>query len=144
VQSLPDGPSLGQPERARHYEFGVGTLSKFSGISESRLRHWVDDRRVDTVIPNTPAAAARDLGVQKLRDLTIAVIVAAAAAVGVIAWVSAQTIPGFADSTGPTGSTSTGLDDQSITSDRQRDGFNQGPTARSRRGTGMAVSGGSS
>jgi hypothetical protein len=96
---------------------------------------------VDTVNSNTNMAVARDLGVQKLRDLTIAVVIAAAAAVGVIAWVSAETIPGFADSKGPTGSAATGLDNRSISSTGDR--FNQGPTARSRRGAGMAVSGGS-
>ena len=88
-------------------------------------------------------AVARDLSVQKLRDLTIAIVIAAAAGVGVIAWVSAETIPGFVDSTGPTGNTSTGPDDQSNTSERPRDRFNQAPTGRSRRGPGMAVSGGS-
>jgi len=89
-------------------------------------------------------AVSRDLGVQKLRDLTVAVVIAAAAGVGVIAWVSAETIPGFVDATGPTGSTSTGLDDRSITTiEGNRDRFNQAPTGRSRRGPGMAVSGGS-
>ena len=93
---------------------------------------------------NTHMSVARDLGVQKLRDLTIAVVIAAAAGVGVIAWVSAETIPGFADSNGPTGSTATGLDDRSITTiDGRRDRFNQAPTGRSQRGPGMAVSGGS-
>lgn len=92
---------------------------------------------------NTPMAVARDLGVQKLRDLTIAVVIAAAAGVGVIAWVGAETIPGFVDSTGPTGSTATVLDDRSITTDRQRARFNQGSLGTSQRGPGMAVSGGS-
>jgi hypothetical protein len=99
---------------------------------------------VDTVNSNTHMSVARDLGVQKLRDLTIAVVIAAAAGVGVIAWVSAETIPGFADSNGPTGSTATGLDDRSITTiDGRGDRFNQAPTGRSQRGLGMAVSGGS-
>jgi hypothetical protein len=99
---------------------------------------------VDTVNTNTNMAVERDLGVQKLRDLTIAGVIAAAAGVGVIAWVSAQTIPGFVDSTGPTGSTATGLDDRSITTtDRTGDRFNQAPSGRSQRGPGMAVSGGS-
>lgn len=89
----------------------------------------------------TGTAVARDLGVQKLRDLTIAVVVAAAAGVGVIAWVSAETIPGFADSTGPTGSAATGLDNPFI--DSTGDRFNQAPSGRSQRGPGMAVSGGS-
>lgn len=99
---------------------------------------------MDTVNSNTQMAVARDLGVLKLRDLTIAVVIAAAAAVGVIAWVSAETIPGFADSNGPTGSTATGLDDPSTTRiDRSGDRFNQAPPGRSQRGPGMAVSGGS-
>lgn len=89
----------------------------------------------------TGPAVARDLGVQKLRDLTVAVVIAAAAGVGVLAWISAETIPGFADSTGPTGSTATGLDDRSIAPSGDR--FNQAPPRRSQRGPGVAVSGGS-
>ena len=89
----------------------------------------------------TGTSVARDLGVQKLRDLTVAVVIAAAAGVGVIAWVSAETVPGFADSTGPTGSTATGLDDSSIAPSGDR--FNQAPPGRSQRGPGVAVSGGS-
>jgi len=41
-------------------------------------------------------ALVRDTAVQKLRDLTIAVAVVSAAAVALIAWVSAATIPGNA------------------------------------------------
>jgi hypothetical protein len=87
-------------------------------------------------------AAARDLAVQKLRDLTIAIVIAAAAGVGAIAWVSAATIPGTGDASGQTGSATTGLDDRSISPTGDR--FSQAPPGRSGRGTGMAVSGGSS
>ena len=97
---------------------------------------------MEAVIPNTQMAVARDLAVQKLRDLTIAVVIAAAAGVGVIAWVSAVTIPGFTGSTSPTGNPFTGLDDRSRPPGGDR--FNQPPPARSQRGTGVAVSGGSS
>jgi hypothetical protein len=97
---------------------------------------------VDAVIPQTQTAVARDLAVQKLRDLTIAVVIAAAAGVGVIAWLSAATIPGFTDSTASTGNPITGLDDRSNAPSGDR--FSQAPPGRSSRGTGVAVSGGSS
>jgi hypothetical protein len=96
---------------------------------------------VDSVISST-SAVARDLAVQKLRDLTIAVVIAAAAGVGVIAWVSAATIPGSSDASGQTGAATAGLDDRSISPTGDR--FNQAPPRRSRGGIGMAVTGGSS
>ena len=49
-----------------------------------------------TVRRQTEMALVRDTAVQKLRDLTIAVALASAAAVALIAWVSAATIPGIA------------------------------------------------
>lgn len=96
---------------------------------------------MDSVISSTPVVA-RDLAVQKLRDLTIAVVIAAAAGVGVLAWISAATIPGSSGASGQAGAAITGVDDRSTS--RADDGFNQAPPRRSRGGTGMAVSGGSS
>jgi hypothetical protein len=115
---------------------------QFQGFSEAGLRHCDDDQVVVAVIPRTQTAVARDLAVQKLRDLTIAIVIAAAAGVGVIAWVSAATIPGFTGSTAPTGNPATGFDGRSTSRDGNR--FNQPPPIRSQRGTGVAVSGGSS
>ncbi|HZK74960.1 MAG TPA: hypothetical protein VFD88_13260 [Clostridia bacterium] len=92
-------------------------------------------------------AGVRDFGVQKLRDLTIAVAVAAASGVAVIAWVSAATIPGVATVSANTGATITGDDGQpSFTTGN---GFGQAPQPRTRGqgqgqgGSGIAVSGGS-
>jgi hypothetical protein len=82
----------------------------------------------------------RDIAFQKLRDLTIAIAVAAAAFVGLIAWVSAATIPGTTTVANSSGSTATGVDDQPSNSG---DGFVQAPPRRSGFGPGVAVSGGS-
>ena len=85
-------------------------------------------------------ALVRDTAVQKLRDLTIAVALASAAAVALIAWVSAATIPGTAGPQGQTGNTATGSG-QVIADD---DGFNQGPPpATTGQGPGIVVTGGS-
>ena len=48
-------------------------------------------------------AMVRDTAVQKLRDLTIAVALAATAAGPLIAWLGSATIPGVADTSGPAG-----------------------------------------
>jgi hypothetical protein len=82
----------------------------------------------------------RDIAFQKLRDLTIAIAVAAAACVGLIAWVSAATIPGTATGSDSTGSVATGVDDQPSTSGG---GFVQAPHRKTGFGPGVAVSGGS-
>jgi hypothetical protein len=81
----------------------------------------------------------RDTAVQKLRDLTIAVALAAAAAVALIAWLGAATIPGTADVSVPTGTVTGG--GQPVTG--TDDGFNQGQPISSRPGPGIVVSGGS-
>jgi hypothetical protein len=84
-------------------------------------------------------AMVRDTAVQKLRDLTIAVAVAAAAAVALIAWISAATIPGAsAQTTAP--ATVDGGGQPVAGND---DGFNQGQPVTSRPGPGIVVSGGS-
>lgn len=82
----------------------------------------------------------RDTAVQKLRDLTIAVALASAAAVALIAWVSAATIPG--GTSGQAGTTNTGGGQPASEHD---DGFNQGPLPGGITGTGpgIVVSGGS-
>lgn len=86
-------------------------------------------------------AGARDVAVQKLRDMTIAVAVVAAAGVGVIAWISAATIPGSTGTSSLIGNTTTRLDDGRRNS--RDDGFAQAPPAQSQTGSGVAVSGGS-
>jgi hypothetical protein len=83
-------------------------------------------------------AMVRDTAVQKLRDLTIAIALAAAAAVALIAWVSAATIPGNA--TGSTGAAVTGGGQPVSQND---DGFNQGQPGTIGSGPGIVVSGGS-
>jgi len=85
-------------------------------------------------------AIVRDNAVQKLRDLTIAVALAAAAAVALIAWVSAATIPGTAGTAGLTGNTVDGSGQPVSGGD---DGFSQGPPATSGYGPGIVVTGGS-
>ena len=84
--------------------------------------------------------SVREIAFQKLRDLTIAIAVAAAASVGVIAWVSAATIPGTTTSSDLSGNVATGVDDQPST---DGGGFVQAPTGRRQPGPAMAVSGGS-
>lgn len=95
---------------------------------------------MNTMGRQTHMAVARDNAVQKLRDLTIAVAVVAAAGVGVIAWLSAVTIPGSTSTGGLTVGTTTVNDNQPISID---DGFTQAPPTRTRSGPGVAVSGGS-
>jgi hypothetical protein len=85
-------------------------------------------------------AIVRDNAVQKLRDLTIAVALAAAAAVALIAWVSAATIPGIAGTAGQTGNAAGGGGRPISGGD---DGFNFGPPATSGYGPGIVVTGGS-
>jgi hypothetical protein len=97
----------------------------------------------DAIIELMPTAmrqTVRDIAFQKLRDLTIAIAVAAAACVGLIAWVSAATIPGTATASDPSGNVATGSDDQPS---GNGDGFVQAPPRKSGFGPGVAVSGGS-
>jgi hypothetical protein len=95
---------------------------------------------VPTVRRQTEMALVRDTAVQKLRDLTVAVALASAAAVALIAWVSAATIPGIAGASGQTGNSTTG--DQPFT--ENDDGFTQGPPpATTGNGPGIVVTGGS-
>jgi hypothetical protein len=85
-------------------------------------------------------ALVRDTAVQKLRDLTIAVALVSTAAVVLIAWVSAATIPG-AGGQGQTGNAAN-TDDQPFTGND--DGFIQGPPpATTGNGPGIVVTGGS-
>jgi hypothetical protein len=95
-----------------------------------------------TLRRQTEMAMVRDLGVQKLRDLTIAVALASAAAVALIAWVSAATIPGTA-SVSQTGNTTT--DNSGVPVSGGDDGFNQRPPRNTGIGSGpgIVVSGGS-
>ncbi|MEA2668399.1 MAG: hypothetical protein QOJ33_1333 [Chloroflexota bacterium] len=94
-----------------------------------------------TVRRQNEMALVRDTAVQKLRDLTIAVALASAAAVALIAWVSAATIPGTADASGQTVTTDGG--GQPVLGND--DGFSQRPPrgGTSGYGPGIAVTGGS-
>jgi hypothetical protein len=88
-------------------------------------------------------AMVRDTAVQKLRDLTIAVALVAAAGVALIAWISAATIPGSASTqTGTTPATGGGQP-VSQTDDGFGQGYDQGQPVASRPGPGIVVSGGS-
>jgi arabinogalactan endo-1,4-beta-galactosidase len=98
---------------------------------------------MNTVIGQTHIAGARDIAVQKLRDLTIAVAVAAAAGVGVFAWISAATNPGSTGTSSPTGNAARERDGQSFSETDDGFGFAQAPPARTRVGPGVAASGGS-
>jgi hypothetical protein len=91
-------------------------------------------------MPTVMRQTVRDIAFQKLRDLTIAVAVAAAACVGLIAWISAATIPGTATGSASSGNVATGTDDQPS---NNGDGFVQAPPRKARFGPGVAVSGGS-
>jgi hypothetical protein len=86
-------------------------------------------------------AAVRDLAVRKLRDVTVAVAIAATASVGVVAWVSAATIPGSAATTGLSGNAATGSGDPVISNNPV--GFGPAPSGGKKFGPGVAVSGGS-
>ncbi|HVC74997.1 MAG TPA: hypothetical protein VND96_00610 [Candidatus Micrarchaeaceae archaeon] len=92
----------------------------------------------------TEMTVARDLAVQKLRDLTFAVALISAAAVGVIAWVSAATIPGTASAQGQAGNT-TNTDNSGLPVTGGDDGFYQRPSQNTGIGSGpgIVVSGGS-
>ena len=85
-------------------------------------------------------AGARDGAVRNLRDLTIAIAIAATAGVGLTAWVSAATIPGKTTTPGVTGAAA-GTSDQPISSADQ--GFAQARPGTAQFGSGVAVSGGS-
>jgi hypothetical protein len=86
-------------------------------------------------------AMVRDNAVQKLRDLTIAVALAAAAAVGIIAWVSAATIPGTAGASVQSGNP---VNESGQPFTGNDDGFNQGPVpGTTGNGPGIVVTGGS-
>lgn len=87
-------------------------------------------------------AATRDDAMQRLRDLTLAVAIAACGALGVFAWLSANTIPGSASTaTQPSG------DDSGFANVQGGDDSNRQPAvfapAPSQSGAGVVVSGGS-
>jgi hypothetical protein len=94
---------------------------------------------VTTVRRLTEMAMVRDTAVQKLRDLTVAVALASAAAVAVIAWVSATTIPGNVTAQAGTAVTGGG---QPVRHHHD-DGFNQAPSGTTGSGPGIVVTGGS-
>ena len=96
-----------------------------------------DDHPVTTVDRQTQV---RDVAVRKLRDVTVAVALAAAASVGLIAWVSAATIPGATESSGLTGNAATGDGEQVISTNPS---VGQKPPGNNKFGPAVAVSGGS-
>ncbi len=89
----------------------------------------------------THLPAARDTAVRNLRDLTIAIAIAAAAGVGLTAWVSAATIPGTTGTSGVTGGAA--ADSAGQPSSFEDQGFSQAPPSHAQFGSGVAVSGGS-
>jgi hypothetical protein len=92
------------------------------------------------IVPTVMRQNVRDVAFQKLRDVTIAIAIAAAAGVGLIAWVSAATIPGSTAGSDNIGGATAGVDDRQSTSGS---GFVQAPPRKARLGPGVAVSGGS-
>ncbi|HEV2035238.1 MAG TPA: hypothetical protein VGU71_13740 [Candidatus Dormibacteraeota bacterium] len=92
---------------------------------------------MDLAHRQTNLASARDTAVRNLRDLTIAIAIAATAGVGLTAWVSAATIPG---STGSSGSSGTAANQPISSADQS---FAQAPPSNATFGAGVAVSGGS-
>jgi hypothetical protein len=104
---------------------------------------------MNPVTGHTHIVGARDIAVQKLRDLTIAAALVAAAGVGAFAWISAATHPGSTATSSPTGTSSlTGnaareRNRESFSETDDGFGFAQAPPARTRVGPGVAASGGS-
>jgi hypothetical protein len=96
---------------------------------------------VDLATRQVVKAMRRDDAVQRLRDLTIAVAVAALGAVGLLAWISAATFPGQAASNPPSGQTaSTG---SANASNATGDDLQPTSVAPAGSGSGLAVSGAS-
>jgi hypothetical protein len=96
---------------------------------------------VDLATRQVEKAMQRDDAVQRLRDLTIAVAVAALGAVGLLAWISAATFPGQAALNQPSGqATSTGSADASNASGDDLQPTSVVPAGS---GSGLAVSGAS-
>jgi hypothetical protein len=95
---------------------------------------------VDLATRQVVKARQRDDAVQRLRDLTIAVAIAALGAVGVLAWISAATFPGQA-ALQPSGqATSTG---STNASNATGDDLQPASVAPAGSGSGLAVSGAS-
>ncbi|MEO8745972.1 MAG: hypothetical protein ABI334_06010 [Candidatus Dormiibacterota bacterium] len=94
---------------------------------------------MDLATRQAAKAATRDDAMQRLRDLTIAVAIAACGAVGLLAWISAATIPGIASSGQPASN------DSQFTPTFTNDDGSQQPSyvAPASSGSGFAVSGGS-
>jgi hypothetical protein len=96
---------------------------------------------MDTPVRQDHMAGARDVALQKLHDVTIAIAIAATAAVGLTAWVSAATIPGTPGTASLTGNAATVPNSQPVTSGD--DGFTQAPPSTRQFGPAAAVTGGS-
>ena len=98
---------------------------------------------MNPVTGQTHIVGARDIAVQKLRDLTIAAALVAAAGVGVFAWISASTNPGSTGTSSLTGNAARERNRQSFSETDDGFGVAQAPPARTRVGPGVAASGGS-
>ena len=109
-------------------------------FSQPRLRLGGDPDSVDLAKRQMHLAGARDSGVRNLRDLTIAIAIAATAGVGLTAWVSAATIPGTTATSGNTGASAVTANQPTSSGDQ---GFAQGRPRNAQFGSGVAVSGGS-
>jgi hypothetical protein len=98
---------------------------------------------VDLATRQAAKATVRDTSMQKLRDLTIVVGVAAMGAVAILAWISSVTIPGVAAAGQSAGDGSQLLAPSNQGGDD--DGYNPPSTsvAPAPRGSGFVVSGGS-
>jgi hypothetical protein len=98
---------------------------------------------VDLANRQAAKAATRDDAMQRLRDLTLAVAIAACGALGVFAWLSATTIPGSASTTLQPSTD----DSQFANAQPGDDGSSQQPAAiapaPAHSGSGFAVTGGS-
>jgi hypothetical protein len=93
---------------------------------------------VDLAKQQAHLAGARDTAVRNLRDLTIAIAIAATAGVGLTAWVGAVTIPGTSTNPGVTGAAAGTA--QPISAD---EGLAQARPGNAQFGSAVAVSGGS-
>jgi hypothetical protein len=96
---------------------------------------------VDLATRQVEKAMQRDDAVQRLRDLTLTVAIAALGAVGLLAWMSAATFPGQAGSIQPGGqATSAG---SANASNGSGDDLQPASAAPAGSGSGLAVSGAS-
>ena len=97
---------------------------------------------MDLATLQSAKAADRDDAMQRLRDLTIAVSIAALGAAGLFAWISAATIPGQAGTGQASGQSPSGASDFQ-TSSSGNDFETASGFGTAANGSGRVVSGGS-